>query len=101
MFLLSANPQVVTPDASRASTPVGDAEAFDPSRPSVTPGNSILQPISKVPGYLDVALKALTLHTEARTSFITSVSILLILRTMDLKWRDISGDSSGIGYRIY
>ncbi|KAI0246381.1 hypothetical protein BJV78DRAFT_1255092 [Lactifluus subvellereus] len=66
-----AKSHLVTPDASRASTPVGDAETFDPSRPSVSPGDSILLPISKVPGYLDAALKALTLHTEARTSFIT------------------------------
>jgi hypothetical protein len=27
--------------------------------------------MGKIPGYLDAALKALTLHTEARTSFIT------------------------------
>jgi hypothetical protein len=66
----------MTPDTSRAATPMGDMEVFDPSRPSVSPGNSILLSIGKVPGYLDVALKALTLHTEARTSFITSVSIL-------------------------
>jgi len=46
-------------------------ETFDPSRPSVNPGDSILLPIDKVPGYLDAALKALALHTEARTSFIT------------------------------
>jgi len=61
----------MTPNTSRAATPVGDLEAFDPSRPSVNPGNSILLPISKIPGYLDTALKVLTLHTEARTSFIT------------------------------
>ncbi len=30
-------------------------------------------PIAEVPVYLDAALKALTLHTEARTSFITFV----------------------------
>jgi hypothetical protein len=71
----------MTPDASRAATPVGDMEVFDPSRPSVSPVNSILLPIGKVPGYLDAALKALTLHTEARTSFITFVSILLTLMT--------------------
>ena len=61
----------MTPNTSRATTPVGDVEAFDPSRPSVSPGDSILLPIGKAPGYLDTALKALTLHTEARTSFIT------------------------------
>jgi len=66
-----ANSHLVTPDASRATTPVEDIEMFDPSRPSLSPNDSILLPISKIPGYLDVALKALTLHTEARTSFIT------------------------------
>jgi len=61
----------MTPNTSRAASPVGDLGAFDPSRPSVSPADSILLPIGKVPGYLDTALKALTLHTEARTSFIT------------------------------
>jgi hypothetical protein len=67
----SANTRLVTPDASRATTPVEGIETFDPSRPSLSPGDSILLPISKIPTYLDAALKALTLHTEARTSFIT------------------------------
>ncbi|KAI9442808.1 hypothetical protein F5148DRAFT_1256737 [Russula earlei] len=62
---------LVTPDGSRATTPVEDIETFDPSRPSVKPGESILLPIDKVPGYLDMVLKALALHTEARTSFVT------------------------------
>ncbi|KAH9960153.1 hypothetical protein BC827DRAFT_1209480 [Russula dissimulans] len=66
-----ASSRLVTPDSSRATTPVEDTEAFDPSRPSVNPGDSILLPIGRVAGYLDVALKALALHTEARTSFIT------------------------------
>ena len=73
----SANSSPVTPDSSRATTPVEDIETFDPSRPSLSPGNSILLPIGKIPSYLDAALKALTLHTEARTSFITYVSFLL------------------------
>ncbi|KAH9073483.1 hypothetical protein EDB83DRAFT_2219533 [Lactarius deliciosus] len=66
-----ATPQPVTPGTSRATTPISDILTFDPARPSVKPGDSVLLPTSKVPGYLDVALKALTLHTEARTSFIT------------------------------
>ena len=73
----SANSHLVTPDASRATTPVEDIETFDLSRPSLSPSDSILLPISKIPGYLDVALKALTLHTEARTSFITYASSFL------------------------
>ncbi|KAF8501424.1 hypothetical protein F5888DRAFT_1609144 [Russula emetica] len=49
------------------NNPIEDIETFDPSRPSLSPGNSILLPIGKIPGYLDMALKGLTLHTEART----------------------------------
>jgi len=67
----TANSRLVTPDASRATTPVEDIETFDPSRPALSPEDSILLPIGKIPSYLDAALKALTLHTEARTSFIT------------------------------
>ncbi|KAH8980548.1 hypothetical protein EDB92DRAFT_1805720 [Lactarius akahatsu] len=63
--------QPVTPGSSRATTPIADIETFDPAHPSVKPGDSVLLPTSKVPGYLDVVLKALALHTEARTSFIT------------------------------
>ncbi|KAH8986744.1 hypothetical protein EDB92DRAFT_1949022 [Lactarius akahatsu] len=66
-----ATPQPVTPGASRATTPIADIDTFDPARPSLNPGDSVLLPTSKVTGYLDLALKALTLHTEARTSFIT------------------------------
>ena len=74
----SANSRPVTPDASRATTPEEeDFETFDPLRPSLSPSDSILLPIGKVPIYLDAALKALTLHTEARTSFITYASSLL------------------------
>ncbi|KAI9453249.1 hypothetical protein BJY52DRAFT_1189714 [Lactarius psammicola] len=66
-----ANSHLATPAASRATTPIADTETFDPARPSVNPGDSVLLPTSKVPAYLDVALRALALHTEARTSFIT------------------------------
>jgi hypothetical protein len=66
----SANFHLVTPDASRATTPVEDIETFDPSRPSSEPGGFNPSLIGKIPSYLDAALKALTLHTEARTSFI-------------------------------
>jgi hypothetical protein len=68
----------MTPSASRATTPVANTETFDPVRPIVDPADSVLLPISKVPSYLDAALKALALHTEARTSFIT-LRILFIL----------------------
>ena len=65
----STNFHFVTPGASRAASPVKNIEMFDPSCPSPSPGNSILLPIAKVAGYLDVALKAVTVHAEARTSF--------------------------------
>ncbi|KAG8747576.1 hypothetical protein FRC11_012296, partial [Ceratobasidium sp. 423] len=45
--------------------------AFDPARPTVHPSNSALLPFDKVTGYIDDALLAMELHTEARTSFIT------------------------------
>jgi len=70
-----ADSHLVTPNTSRATTPVGDMEAFDPSHPAVSPDESVLLPVGKVPGYLDAALKALSLHTEARNSFITLVDI--------------------------
>ncbi|KAH6917587.1 hypothetical protein BKA70DRAFT_1215803 [Coprinopsis sp. MPI-PUGE-AT-0042] len=46
-------------------------EQFIPSRPSVDDGNSVLLSLEKLPLYLDHALLALGLDTEARTSFIT------------------------------
>jgi hypothetical protein len=72
--------QLVTPVASRSTTPIANTGTFDPARPSVNPGDSVLLPISKVPSYLDAVLKALTLHIEARTSFIT-LRILFSLPT--------------------
>jgi hypothetical protein len=53
-------------------------ETFDPARLSLNPGDSVLLPISKVPSYLDGALKALALHTEARTSFITLRTLFIL-----------------------
>ncbi|KAI0298108.1 hypothetical protein B0F90DRAFT_1810951 [Multifurca ochricompacta] len=70
----TSSSRLLTPVVSRAATPIEgnrDTETFDPSRPSVNPDDSILLHTSKVPGYLDTALKALALNTEARTSFIT------------------------------
>ncbi|CAE6458904.1 unnamed protein product [Rhizoctonia solani] len=45
--------------------------AFDPARPRISPSDSALLPFDKVTGYIDDALLAMELHTEARTSFIT------------------------------
>ena len=69
----------MTPVASCPATPIANSETFDPARPSVNPGDSVLLPISKVPGYLDAVLKALTLHIEARTSFITLRTFLFLV----------------------
>ncbi|CAE6417632.1 unnamed protein product, partial [Rhizoctonia solani] len=45
--------------------------SFDPASPVLLPSHSALLPFNKVTGYIDDALLALGLHTEARTSFIT------------------------------
>ncbi|KAH9960164.1 hypothetical protein BC827DRAFT_417155, partial [Russula dissimulans] len=66
-----AKSHLITPEGSRTTTPIDDIETFDPSHPSLNPGDSVLVPTGKVAGYLDAALKSLALHTEARTSFIT------------------------------
>jgi hypothetical protein len=71
LLFYSANSQLVTPVPSRPTTPIANTETFDPAHTSVDPGDSVLLPTSKVPGYLDASLKALALHTEARTSFVT------------------------------
>ncbi|KLO11510.1 hypothetical protein SCHPADRAFT_905936 [Schizopora paradoxa] len=66
--------RLVTPPNSRPSTPLSSRpEAFDPSRPQewLTPESSVVVKTNEIPAYLDAVLKALTLHTEARTSFIT------------------------------
>ena len=55
-----------------------NTKTFYPACLSVSPGDSVLLPMSKVPSYLDVALKALALHTEACTLFITLRIYLLL-----------------------
>ncbi|EUC55112.1 ubiquitin family protein, partial [Rhizoctonia solani AG-3 Rhs1AP] len=45
--------------------------AFDPANPVLLPSHPVPLPFDKVTGYIDDALLALGLHTEARTSFIT------------------------------
>lgn len=49
--------------------------AFAPNGADLTPQNSIILPIADAPIYLEISLKALTLHTESRTSFITFVPL--------------------------
>lgn len=75
--LRSTNPILPTsPPASRPSSPALELNArsdnfFDPQTSDVKPKDSVLLPIDAIPAYLDRALKALDLHIEARTSFIT------------------------------
>ncbi|KAG8702734.1 hypothetical protein FRC09_004573 [Ceratobasidium sp. 395] len=62
----------LSPVSSRPTSPTRNVSgAFDPSRPTLTPMNSVLLPFEKVAGYVDDALMALGLHTEARCFFIT------------------------------
>ncbi|KAG8813201.1 hypothetical protein FRC17_001635, partial [Serendipita sp. 399] len=69
-------PGSMTPPSSRPATPAHvdrspSVAAFDPTRPELTPENSVIVDMKKIPTYLDTTLRALGLHTEARTSFIT------------------------------
>ncbi|KAG1769324.1 hypothetical protein EDD22DRAFT_817525 [Suillus occidentalis] len=47
------------------------SDTFSPTSSSLTDMDSVAIPVDKVTVYLDKSLKALGLHTEARTSFIT------------------------------
>ncbi|TFK81787.1 hypothetical protein K466DRAFT_591013, partial [Polyporus arcularius HHB13444] len=62
---------LTSPEVSVRS--VGTAEYFDPSHPSLEPGQptTVLLPFVALIPYLDAALKTLTLHTSARNDFIT------------------------------
>ena len=48
-----------------------DIEVFNPSDPRLSDNDSVVISVDTITPYLDAALKALGLHTEARTSFIT------------------------------
>ena len=52
---------------------VQNVERFIPNNATLDDANSVLLATDKITPYLDSALKALGLHTEARTSFITYV----------------------------
>lgn len=65
-----SNPRYIdSPPPSRPTTP--SPLAFNPAHPVISASNSVVLDIQQVPGYLQKALKALGLHVEARTSFIT------------------------------
>ncbi|KAH6904694.1 ubiquitin-domain-containing protein [Coprinopsis sp. MPI-PUGE-AT-0042] len=59
------------PPSPRANGSGHTIETFIPNQPSVNDLNSVLVPLKDLTPYLDKALFALGLHTEARTSFIT------------------------------
>ncbi|KAF4609941.1 hypothetical protein D9613_010306 [Agrocybe pediades] len=63
------NPGSAAPKVS--NTGEGLIEAFNPNAAVLNDDNSVVLPVSKITPYLDRALYALGLHTEARTSFIT------------------------------
>ncbi|KAG2004249.1 ubiquitin family protein [Coprinopsis cinerea AmutBmut pab1-1] len=58
-----------------------NTEIFIPNQPHLGDHNSVLVATNEVTPYLDATLKALGLHTEARTSFITSVDSNMLLTT--------------------
>ncbi|KEP47991.1 putative ubiquitin [Rhizoctonia solani 123E] len=61
-----------SPPTSRPTRPIeSPPQAFDPANPVLLPSHPVPLPFDKVTGYIDDALLALGLHTEARTSFIT------------------------------
>ncbi|RXW15280.1 hypothetical protein EST38_g10574 [Candolleomyces aberdarensis] len=64
--------ELLSPPASPTLSPTGTvAETFVPNRPVLNTKNSVLLEVKKITPYLDSSLKALGLHVEARTSFIT------------------------------
>ncbi|KAG1734367.1 hypothetical protein EDD22DRAFT_973700 [Suillus occidentalis] len=53
-------------------------DTFDPISSNLNDMDSVVIPVGKVAVYLDKSLKALGLHTEARTSFITCLLATII-----------------------
>ncbi|KAJ7113656.1 hypothetical protein C8R44DRAFT_630947 [Mycena epipterygia] len=54
-----------------------ESESFSPTTCDLTSAHSVLLPVSAITLYLDETFRELGLHTEARTSFITCVSLAL------------------------
>ncbi|KAF6740892.1 hypothetical protein DFP72DRAFT_1128633 [Ephemerocybe angulata] len=61
---------LLSPPASPQLGAVDDT-SFVPNRPTLDASNSVVLEVAKMTPYLDSSLKALGLHVEARTSFIT------------------------------
>ena len=57
----------------------GLVEHFNPNDAVLNDENSVVMPVVIITPYLDKALAALGLHTEARTSFITFVSNFTVI----------------------
>jgi len=75
-YMCSTNPVFpLSPPSSPRLGPsqVQNVERFIPNDATLDDGNSVLLATDKITPYLDSALIALGLHTEARTSFITYV----------------------------
>ena len=63
------------PSSPTLATPASmGEEVFRPNLSGLSDEDSVVLPVSNVTPYLDTALAALGLHTEARTSFITYVA---------------------------
>ncbi|TFY82488.1 hypothetical protein EWM64_g1520 [Hericium alpestre] len=62
-----------SPPSSRPSSPAPGVDAFNPIKATLADHDSVLLRVSDMTPYLDASLRALGLHTEARTSFITYV----------------------------
>ncbi|RXW11895.1 hypothetical protein EST38_g13961 [Candolleomyces aberdarensis] len=63
---------LLSPPPSPSLIPTSNVdETFVPNRATLNAKNSVLLEVKKITPYLDTSLKALGLHVEARTSFIT------------------------------
>ncbi|TFK53741.1 hypothetical protein OE88DRAFT_1626659 [Heliocybe sulcata] len=61
----------LTPPASPSIEEFRNTPSFNPATADLSPDDSVVLSVSHITPYLDKALLALGLHTEARTSFIT------------------------------
>ncbi|KAJ7118103.1 hypothetical protein C8R44DRAFT_878737 [Mycena epipterygia] len=73
LYLLYSNTNHEIPISPPASPVLGQPApaSFSPTTCDLTPADSVLLAVNEITPYLDAALRAMALHTEARTSFIT------------------------------